>query len=364
MNDIFKSLHLKNFGPWNDQIIEFHPGVTVLVGESDTGKSAILKGLNFVIDDKTPKSAEGALGFITRPQERGKIGECILKLVSDSKEHEIARRKGKSVNEYQLNDDEPQKANNRTIPAHIEKIINMRSVNYHKQSEPPFLLSDLPSVVARQLAEVIDLQEIELTVSFSSQYVRDNKKLVKTKTEQLESMNEQLKSLDYVQNFKAMVDNLISLQAKFDRVNSKFETTDQIVFNVRELEKQKNDISKIADLSERISQIEQLESEFSEKDNRFSSTVDILAKIDSLTRHGRRNEQLTELAPRLEEINSKIEQLGALRNKRNNVEACVKSFHLKKKENRDLENKIQKLKFELKNMVCPTCGQRIVETDE
>lgn len=45
------SIQIKNFRCFDDQVhtIEFNPGLTVLVGENDSGKSAILDAIKIVL---------------------------------------------------------------------------------------------------------------------------------------------------------------------------------------------------------------------------------------------------------------------------------------------------------------------------
>lgn len=406
MSDIIKSLHLKNFGPWKDQEFSFHPGVNVIVGDSDRGKSAILKGLDFILNDTTPKSAEGALGFITRPPERGKFAENSVVLIHEGEEHKIIRRKGKSINEYQLNDDAPQKANNRTIPEHIKKIINVKPVNYHKQSEPPFLLSELPSAVAKQLAEIINLEEIDETVSFAMSTIRDEKKQVKLKKESLEKMTEELKQLSYVQNLKAMVDYYSDIESKFVNLNSKFNAVDNIFFVLNDLEKQAKKILKISKLSDKISEIKKseemlkakkekfaylssvianirslkkkhetalkisglsskiralkiLQNNFEELNNRFVAAENCCVEISGLETHGKRNKMLVDLKASISEYSAKIDAHKALRDKYSNIHISIESIFAMKAENIRIKKQIEDLKSKLENKTCPTCGQKV-----
>src|SRR5680860_108552 len=46
---MIQSAHLKNCHSHKDSFVEFHPGVNVFVGETDSGKSAFIRGLEKVI---------------------------------------------------------------------------------------------------------------------------------------------------------------------------------------------------------------------------------------------------------------------------------------------------------------------------
>ena len=47
-----KSLSLENFESWESGFFEFHPGVNIFVGLSDTGKSAVLRALRLLMENK------------------------------------------------------------------------------------------------------------------------------------------------------------------------------------------------------------------------------------------------------------------------------------------------------------------------
>ena len=54
---MIKTIKIKNFESWKDVQIDLHPGINVLVGESDSGKSIIIRALKW--------------NFLNRPQGFG-----------------------------------------------------------------------------------------------------------------------------------------------------------------------------------------------------------------------------------------------------------------------------------------------------
>ena len=47
---------IKNFAIINEMIIDFHPGLTVITGETGSGKSIILQAINTLVQGNTRKS--------------------------------------------------------------------------------------------------------------------------------------------------------------------------------------------------------------------------------------------------------------------------------------------------------------------
>lgn len=313
--DHFKSAVLKNFGPWKNQLFEFHEGVNVFIGQSGHGKSAILKALDFALNNQTPKSANGALGFITRPLERGKIAEVDIEMFSGKEIDKISRRKGKSVNEYQLNDNKPQKAMGTNVPDHIAKIINMKSVNYHKQKHLPFLLDEKPGQVAKQLSDIINLQEIDETVSSATSSVRENRKILKAEIQDNEDLLKQINDLGYVQEFKAKIDSCIALESKFHKQVSMFDKTDSILHDIDTLQSQIAQFEHLIRLSDAVDAVNRSEAKFEADSDRFDKIVELVNDIEEFELKQKRNLMLIDLGKKIESAEEGKSKTRAEKNK-------------------------------------------------
>jgi len=334
-----KSAHLKNFGPWKDQIFEFHEGVNVVIGESGHGKSAMLKALDFVLNNKAPKSAAGPLGFITRPEERGKISEVAIEMFTEDNIDKIIRTRGKSKNEYQLNNDKPQKAFGRgVVPDHIAKIINMSSVNYHKQKHLPFLLDEKPGAVAKQLSSIINLDEIDESEVLAKSCVSENKKLLKSEINELESLDTQLSELHYVQKFKAKTDSFIDLQNNFYNKNNKFNKIDTILSDINALTAQTAQYTDLIALGDAVESVSLNQAKFDKDTAKFDKVVEILNQLEDFDNKQKRYSMLIGLGNKIEINENNIKILGEERNKNLKITKTLSSIkQLKKSSEQSLE---------------------------
>ena len=87
---MIKSIHLKNFQSHKDTLIEFDQGVNVIVGQSDVGKSAILRAIAWVCTNK-PSGDEFISSWADSTSIKIKTDNCT-----------VIREKGKGVNQYIL----------------------------------------------------------------------------------------------------------------------------------------------------------------------------------------------------------------------------------------------------------------------
>ena len=138
---MIKKIWLKNFQSHENTHLEFEKGINSIIGNSDSGKTAIIRALLWV--------------FTNRP-----LGDSIISNWADevavgvrfSEGVEIIRRRNKDFNGYILKNRDKQlefKAIGTDVPEEIRQVINMNSINIQKQFDSPFLLADTPGEVAR-----------------------------------------------------------------------------------------------------------------------------------------------------------------------------------------------------------------------
>lgn len=332
----FKSIHLKNFGPWEDQKFDLHPGVNVIIGPSGTGKSKILGGLDFVVNNNTPKSAGGAFGFITRPEERGKIAEVELEVYSDGNIDKISRKKGKSTNEYRLNDDTPQKAMGVNVPSHIADILNMKPVNYHKQKDLPFLLDEKPGQVAKQLTGIIDLEEIDESVSLATSCVKENTKILKKQKEDNKLLLDQVDELKYVQEFKAEIDCCIEADNQYNKDIAKFNKIDNILYEMGLLKAQSLSMEGLIGLGHDLVRVEQSQATLINDTAKFDNIVNILNQIEMLAPKEKRCKMLIDLQKQINEVENNLKIQSTEENKLNRIKSIVSEVNFLNKESNQI----------------------------
>ena len=134
---MLKKMRITNFQKHQDLKISFDPGVTVVVGPSDAGKSAVIRSLRWLSTNE-PKGDS----FI---REGAEFAEAKL-LVDD---HTIARFRGKE-NTYSLDGSEF-KAFKDKPPEQISSLLNVGDVNFQGQHDAIFWFSLTAGEVAKGL---------------------------------------------------------------------------------------------------------------------------------------------------------------------------------------------------------------------
>lgn len=204
---MIKSLHIKNFQSHSSTNLVLHPGVNVIIGESDTGKSAILRALSWLVrnkvDDKSFRSYWG--------------GKTDVEIRFDDG-NEVSRTQDKDNCYYLVNPntktDEEYKAFRTDIPEDIVEALNMDVLNMSYQFDPPFLLADSPGEVAKTLNKIADLNDIDTSIGNIRKMVLANSREISGVEFQLEELEQHKKELSFLPEMEKDVTELEQLLHK------------------------------------------------------------------------------------------------------------------------------------------------------
>jgi len=176
---MIKSIQLKNFQCHRDRTIEFGTGVNAIVGDSDVGKSALLRAFQWVAFNRP-----AADSLMTHGAK-----EMSVTVITDS--HILSRFKSSTKNGYSL-DGVEYLAIGRDVPEDISQALGLTEISFQRQFDSPFLLSESAGEVGRQLNELVDLTIIDRTTSNINRRVKDTNKTIKVLEVQSEKQKEEL----------------------------------------------------------------------------------------------------------------------------------------------------------------------------
>lgn len=200
-------LTIENFQSHENTVIELSPGVTVLVGESDRGKSAVIRALRWLFTGE-PKGA----GFVRAGETR-----CKVRLDYDTGDY-VERIKLPRDNVYFCNDSAYRGFGN-TPPLEIQEITGVAKsevageplcANIAGQHDPPFLLG-MPGTAKAQIigtlggADVFDAA-LRGTMTDAARARRDAARL----EEEIGALNIEIAGLAWVEELRAAINEAAS----------------------------------------------------------------------------------------------------------------------------------------------------------
>ena len=196
-------LKIKNFQSHRRSELTFSPGVNVIVGTSDSGKSAILRALRWLIWNRPSGDAFRSWWG----------GDIEVEL--ETSENTIRRRKGKT-DEYVLDEGEPFRAFRTDVPQEITDAVNISEVNFQQQSERYFLLNSTPGEVARFFNKVAHLDQIDRGSSFIRSTISRLTSTIDSLRIQRKAKKEELDTYDYLEKFEMELEVLETTQENYD----------------------------------------------------------------------------------------------------------------------------------------------------
>lgn len=204
-----KSARVRNFQSHKDTLVEFHPGVNVIIGPTDSGKSAFLRSLLWGMRN-TPT------GTAFRRKRGGKT-------VVDLKfaDHVFVSRIKHKENLYKLGD-EVFKSFKTSVPADIQTALNIDSANFQEQQDSPFLINETSGEVARYFNRIAGIEKIDVAQKTIQSEITKTNQTIGAKTEELEASKKALDSFSYLEEAEQQLTKLERNEAKKKKVETKY----------------------------------------------------------------------------------------------------------------------------------------------
>ena len=231
---MLKHLVLKEFQNHERSELEFSDGLNIIRGASDNGKSAIIRAIRLLVENKP--SGDGFR------RTDGEGNDTVVTGTFD--EHTIKRIKGKR-NLYILDGTE-YKAVGTGVPKEISDVIDFNDTNLQSQFSPHFLLSESSGEVAKQLNNIVGLSDIDLAHKVIRRIITELRSEIKFGDVELGkskdkydsllpviAIDEVLKALEKtgksIEEQKESVDQLQVLIGKIKAVQTKLEPLEDLI---------------------------------------------------------------------------------------------------------------------------------------
>ena len=240
---MIKKVEIENFQSHKKTILEFVPGTNVIIGESDAGKSAIFRAINWAITNRP-------LGDGFRSDWGGDTRVAIYTAEGDV----IERIKTATRNVYIINE-KPLTAFGSEVPEQVSEILRMDEANIQSQMDVPFLLAVSPGEAARLLNKAASIDDIDYTISNLRGEYQKVSNNIKFDEGKLKDYEKQIEQYDNLPELEEKLERVEEAEKELEKYEQKLAKLTQLVAGVirihTELEKTKN-IQQIAQKFEQI----------------------------------------------------------------------------------------------------------------
>jgi len=239
---MIKTLAIANFQSHKDTVLEFDPGVNIIVGATDSGKTAIIRALRWLIWNRP-----GGDAF------RSRWGGQTEVWLNDTDAYQVTRYKNdKGQNVYKLNE-EYYEAFGTGIPDPIKEFLNIDETNLQQQLDSPFLISSTPGEIASYFNRVAHLDQIDTGIKTIQQSLRKLGIRKEEDQERTQGLQTELEGYTFIDKFEVNLEVLEQIQ---DERNQKGAKVGKLAIAISDLEKVED---KIADCDYTLSFQEQVD---------------------------------------------------------------------------------------------------------
>ena len=225
---MINSIFLRNFQSHKKTKLEFDPGVNIITGPSDSGKSSVLRALKLIATNRPSGSDIRSVWG----------GKTLVKVETDDA---IITRSKDKAEEYTLRHDDGEPiifhAFGVNVPSEIADAVNMSDINFQFQLDGPFLLKETPGAVATHFNKVAGLDKIDMATANINSWVRSINSEVNHLTVDLKKNEEDIKQYDFIPKLEIQIEVLEDLEKRVKNKRSSLNNIDTLLQYIWEVKK-------------------------------------------------------------------------------------------------------------------------------
>lgn len=342
---MIKSLEIKNIQSHKNSRLEFSPGINALVGTSNNGKSAVLRALNWAVNNR-PLGVEVLLSNWAYDKNGKQNDEMSVTVEKDN--GVLIRRKTKTENEYVI-DGEKLEAIKTDVPEKVKRFFALSETNMQKQQDAPFLLSLSSGKIAEYFNRIVRLDIIDRVLSNAESSRRKMKNQLETSESEEMKLQKELEKYDWLDKVEKLIEKIKIVNSKGLEISEKKNRLEESVEKFEEVSKQKFPaFKKEIKLIENIEEIESRNKDLDWERESLSGEIEKFESLSSKSFDFSKEKKLIEIIENINLDRSEIEKL----------EEDINLFESSEKRIKGCEENIKALKQKLPE-VCPICGAKM-----
>ena len=346
---MIKGVRIRNYQSHKRTVMEFVDGVNIIIGASDGGKTAIIRAIRWVLQNRPTGE-----GFRSRWG-----GNTSVQLTTDT--DTITRLRTDTENQYTLNET-VFNAVKTDVPVEVQRALNMDSINLQMQLDGIFLLSSTPGEVAHHFNRVAGLDKIDTAQANVMKWLRELGKDVEVKEGLVKKAEEELTHFTHIEKFETDVEVLEEQEKELSRKRTYKNQLKVLCEQIQEVEGAIDGREDILHIEPLLTQILTNVTLKREKQGQYTKLKEICREIKE---NGASLKELQALLPAETLINQIIvltQQRTDMERKQENLRRLVKQTLTAMQRIKEVEHNHERLHKEFgKEMgnVCILCGQPI-----
>jgi len=331
--------------------MDLSPGVNVIVGPSDCGKTAIIRALRWLAWNRpTGEAFRSDWGGETRVEVN--LNDEIF--IARFRDKENGYNVGELGTNYDL------KAMGADVPDKIRDLLNLDDTNLQQQLDSPFLISASPGEVAAYFNRIAHLEKIDLGLRNLAGSLRKLSISLETKEESREKILKELMRYEYVDKAEAELEVLeqmdsdrlgvirssLDLQKVFDALHA----IDDQLLDAEHALQYENPVNRILGMWESHHLIE----------NSWVQLDEHIARVEHVLYRIEEKQALTAFEDPADEIITMMSERAGIKGQLDSLDVVMETIA-------DCENALLDVGLEIRDLeerfhehmpdVCPLCGK-------
>jgi len=272
---MIKSLEINNFQSHKNTKLDFHHGVNAIIGPSDSGKTAILRALNWLTFNRP-------LGESFRSNWGGGT-QVRLVVANGMGQAAVTRVKTDRENYYhQSVDNQRYEAIKTNFPERIKQLLKIEELNIQSQLDSPFLLHSISSgEIAKYLNEAVNLEVIDSSLANANSKIRQLGR-DKISTEKcLADIEKQLDELDWLKEAEKELIKLEEIEIEFINNKKHIRELTELVSSHKTAEQSLQKFSRIDELEKQLLELQQIEIDVGSKRRLLFDLQNLITNIET-----------------------------------------------------------------------------------
>lgn len=265
---MISAISILNFLSHKDTHLEFSPGVNIIVGPTDSGKSAIIKALKWVIHNRP-------LGDGMKSSWGGGTGVSVI---VDGKSVDRVKN---SKNSYFI-DDLRFDAVKGDVPVEVVKALNLSEINLQTQFDSHFLLSKSSGEVAQYFNKVAHLDRIDVALQNIQRWGKDVTKKIEYNEQAIITARDRLNTYGCLDSIEKVLLALEEKEIARERKEIAYKSLLKICDQIQSVEEELQEVGFLEELEASVDYLLGVFSELKEVQNNFTILLAKVAAINAV----------------------------------------------------------------------------------
>jgi len=347
---MINQIDIQNFQSHKQTTLSLHPGVNVVIGKSDSGKTAIIRALRYLIWNRPSGDA-----FCSSWG-----GDTVVTVETDDG-NTITHKRIKSVSSYVINDS-VFSAFGTGVPQEVQSLLNMSETNLQSQFDLPFLLTDSAGEVAAHFNKMAHIDQIDTSMKLVNSWIRELEQTYKHKKQTLDELDEQMRKYDVLPFLEADLEGLELLEKTVAQYGKQIGNLSQTITSIEHIQDEVEELKGLVELEDEVSDLLSLITNKEKIDEKKDTLKRTIISITSLSEKKEKLNKLVQCEALVDHISSllqtkkekerEIQTITDMIDKTNRIKNTIKVI------SSNTEEKEQLLYLEMPD-ICPLCDQSI-----